>query len=355
MKIPRSLVAIGVLTGFLAVNVIAQPAKNTLSGQWMLELEQPGGALVGLLEINNKDDRIQGFVEGGPIDVSIQGQSIELKIDSRDAGARRFERILTGTLKKGAGGQWQMQGTYLSTAIGSEKMAPRAWRAEPYSENDASPAKNIAPKPVDLSGIWNPGTGIDMRKYSMDLTEKAQQWVAGYDPNMDQPPLRCLSPGLVQLFGYVYPLEIVHAKDRIFIINEGYGQVRQIYLDGREPPDYYPQSRLGFSVGHWEGSTLVVETTKVQANIRDFRGEPMSDNVRVVERYSLSEDGQQLSGVMKIYDPENYRQPAIRRVVRRRTADTVILPYECDPDSFFRQLYENDKLDEYWSRRDKRL
>lgn len=322
-------------------------------GQWMLHLQQPGGDLIGLLELKKDGTNIVGYVEGGPIGVAIDGMSIELTVDSRDVAARKFDRILKGKLQQSAAGKKQLAGTYISTAVGAEKMSPRNWTATVYVEQQGN--KKLAPKPVDFSGIWTPGPGVDMRKYHMDTTAKAEAWVSGYDTDMDQPPLRCLSPGLVQLFGYPYPLEFVHAKDRIFMVNEGYGQVRQIYMDGRSPPDYYPVSRLGFSVGHWEGSTLVVETTKIKANIRDFRGEPLSDNARVEEHYTLSDDGQQLYGVLKVFDPENYKQPPIRRTVRNRNTEIDILPYECDPDSFFRQLEQDGKMDEYWSRINKRL
>lgn len=348
--IKKFLKATVVLASCLTYKVFAQ-AGAMPTGEWMLALENSPAELKGLLVLENGDNGYAGYVEGGPIEVDIDGDNIELRIDSRDAGARQFFRILTGTIQRQSD-EITMSGTYISTAINARDTSPKSWHAEPYVPVDTS---GLAPAPVDFSGMWNGGSGVDMRKYSMDVKPHAAEWTAKYDPDMDQPPLRCLSPGVVQLFGYVYPVEIVHAKDRILIINEAYTQIRQIFLDGREAPDYYPLSRLGFSVGHWEGSTLVVNTTKIRSNIRDFKGEPLSDNVTTEERYSLSEDGQYLHSTMVVSDPDNFYRSPIRRVRRARTDDVVMLPYECDPDSFYKQLYLEDRMDDYLSRSDMKL
>ena len=111
----------------------------------------------------------------------------------------------------------------------------------------------------------------------------------------------------------------------------------------------------GYSNGYWDGSTLVIETQLLAANVRDFRGEPTSDDAQMVERYKLSEDGQTLSLVVELHDPTNYQRPAIRRRQWVRNPDTEIFPYECDPDSFFRQMYDENRLDMYMERWDRRF
>ena len=351
-KIRRFTAAASLLLTALACLEAAAQADSRLIGEWMLILENAPADLQGLLAIESSDTGIAAYVEGGPIEISVSGDAVEMRIDSRDAGARRFERVLTGEVETASGGEITLNGTFVSTAVGSENAPPRNWRATRYVPEDTS---MLSPAPVDLSGMWNGGSGVDMRKYSMDTKAQAEAWTESYDPGMDQPVLRCLSPGIVQLFGYVYPVEILHTDDRILIINEAYSQVRQIFLDGRTAPDYYPLSRLGFSVGHWEGDTLVVNTTRIRGNIRDFRGEPLSDSTTVEERYRLSDDGQFLYSTMVVNDPENYRRSPIRRIRRARANDTVMLPYECDPDSFFRQLYMEGKMEAYWSRSASRL
>ena len=72
-------------------------------------------------------------------------------------------------------------------------------------------------------------------------------------------------------------------------------------------------------------------------------------------RYTRSVDGSMLAAVMTLYDPENYERPVIRRRQWTRNPDAVILPYECDPDSFFRQLHEEGQMQEYVGRTYRRL
>jgi hypothetical protein len=319
-------------------------AAADFPGKWRLEIEPD---LVGLLELQDVGSSVIGFVEGGPISVDIDGDHIELVVDSRDRSMRRFDRVLAGRIVGDS-----LQGTFVIEASGDRERQEGSWRAVRWEESEDT--GDVAPEPVSLAGMWGGASGRDLRKYRMDTTEQAEAFVAGYNANLDQPPMRCMSPGVVALFGAPYLLEIVETEDRILFFSESFMQTRHIYLDGRTPPDYFPHSRLGFSVGHWEGSTLVIETTHIKANVRDYRGEPLSENARVMERYQLEDEGQTLAGIMTIHDPENYNQPPIRRTLRRRTAEWP-LPYECDPDSFFRQLYRENQFDEYISRGDRRL
>jgi hypothetical protein len=72
------------------------------------------------------------------------------------------------------------------------------------------------------------------------------------------------------------------------------------------------------------------------------------------ERYSLSEDGQTLRAVIELHDPVNYKKPPIRRRMWTRNPDTRIYPYECDPESFYRQMYDEERMDMYFERADRR-
>jgi hypothetical protein len=82
----------------------------------------------------------------------------------------------------------------------------------------------------------------------------------------------------------------------------------------------------------------------------DLAGQPLSENSRVVERISLSEDGQTLRSELTLYDPENYHRPITRHRTWAKTPETTILEYDCDPYPFFRGLALEGKLEEYWQR-----
>ena len=120
-------------------------------------------------------------------------------------------------------------------------------------------------------------------------------------------------------------------------------------------PEFYPPSGMGYSLARWEGQSLVIETTNMMPNVRDFRGEPISENAMMHEVYTLSEDGQRLDGVITLLDPENYERPPVRRRHWVRDPDLEIYPYECDPESFYRQMYNEGKLDMYFERSKRRM
>ena len=111
---------------------------------------------------------------------------------------------------------------------------------------------------------------------------------------------------------------------------------------------------MGYSLGHWEGSTLVVETKMLTAGYVDLAGQPLSENSRVVERMSLSDDGQVLRSELTLYDPENYETAHHAPPSWRREPDLMILEYDCDPYPFFRGLEIEGALEQYWERMRKR-
>ena len=74
----------------------------------------------------------------------------------------------------------------------------------------------LPPTPKDMSGIWTPAPGMDFRKYSMDLTDKAKSWHKDYLDHYDQPNVRCVSPGIVAMVAWgAYPFEILESEKSI--------------------------------------------------------------------------------------------------------------------------------------------
>ena len=331
---------------FILMAANGASADDTLEGTWWLELTGDFAPIFGELNLRETDDGWQGHVEGGPIGVSVDGSSVRFVIDTRDLQGFTFDRVLTGDFD----GE-RMSGTFEIDGSTYAEQPGGSWTAV---RKPADPPPR-PPEPVDLSGIWKPALGVDFRKYSMDLTPAAQAWFDGYLMHYDQPNIRCVSPGIVAMVAWgFYPMEILAAPDRLTFIYEVESEVRRVFLDDRQPPEFYPTSSMGWSNASWDGSDLVIETQLIEGNVRDFRGEPVSDGARMRERYSLSEDGQTLSGVITLLDPDNYNVPPVRRRQWQKSPDTVFYPYECDPDSFFRQMYNEDKLDMYFERSKRR-
>ncbi len=321
-------------------------AQSSPQGDWMLHLDGDGPPIIGMLTLQRSGEAWIGHVEGGPVSVTIDENAIEVIIDSRDLAGFVFNRHLTGTFS-----DHSMSGSFTIKGATEDPEPGGHWTA---SRKPAERPRQ-SPQPVDISGIWTPAPGVDFRKYSMDLTAKAQEWFNGYLMHYDQPNVRCVSPGIVAMVAWgAYPMEIIASENRLTYLYEVGSEVRRIYLDGKQPPDYYPPSPMGFSNGYWDGSDLIIETQLLEANVRDFRGEPVADGAHMHERYSVSDDGNTLSAVITLLDPDNYKVPPIRRRKWVRNPDTEIYPYECDPDSFYRQMYEQKKLDMYFERTQRR-
>jgi hypothetical protein len=327
---PRAALALAAL--LLAPAAFAQRAD--LAGDWFLTLNERRTVHTGILTIEATDGQTRAFVDGGPASFTLTGDTIDLTFDTRDGGGRELVYKLTGSAKGGA----------LEGVLTPPLDAPAGtWRAERRATPPPAP-----PKPVDFTGIWS-RTSSGTAKVSLDYTPQAQAAVDSYH-YLDDPALRCVSPGLVRVSGWPYPLEIVQNDTQVTILYESFHEVRRIYLDGRSFGEDLAHRALGYSRGHWEGSTLVVETDKLSPGHVDLAGQPLSANARVVERMSLSEDGRELRSELTLHDPENYRRPVIRHRAWRKTPETTILEYDCDPYPFFRGLELEGALELYWQR-----
>lgn len=327
----------------------ADPAD--FAGRWMLQIDAPGIALPysAQLDIETAEDGMRAFVENGPAPIRLTGNHIEIVIDSRDRQGFRFERILTGTLDgHEMSGAVRTEGILETAAEFGENGSP--WSAIRASEVSRDYRDDATLK--DFDGTWVGIRGADLRKYSMALTPAGQAWVNAYDARMDEPQKRCVSPGLVAAVTWIFPFELLvsDAHNRLTMLYEAFGLHRRVHMDQDEMPEFYPESSMGYSTGRLVNGELLIETTLLAASTRDFNGEPVGDETRIVERYFLTDDGDRLNLVMHMYDTKNYRRPPIRRRAWDRDSQALLFPFECDPDSFFRQLYGEGRMQEYIDR-----
>ena len=101
---------------------------------------------------------------------------------------------------------------------------------------------------------------------------------------------------------------------------------------------------MGYSVGRWEGETLVIETSRIAPNITTLPDLSAlgdhSDQLRVVERYTRSKDGKTLHLTARMEDPWSLREPLVLKKVWRWAPEQQIAPYEdCErPTEFKRRV-----------------
>jgi len=197
-----------------------------------------------------------------------------------------------------------------------------------------SQGTGASPEMPDLSGIWNrtpaeAGTGIYLdeangapflgfTKDTPPLTPEAMEKYRANrqgvsDPRArgrgDQDPLEfCFPPGPTRIFTEPRPFEIRQIPEIAYIISEIDHVVRRIQTDG-ERFEGYPPTAHGYSVGHYDGDTLVAETIEInEQSWLDSLGTPHSDALRVVERFHrVSPDTLEIE--FSFDDPKAFTRP----------------------------------------------
>jgi hypothetical protein len=143
----------------------------------------------------------------------------------------------------------------------------------------------------DLSGVWLVGDDpfADKAEGLPWAEALAKERQANYA--IDHPHNQCL-PGGPPIPGGAAPFvaKFVHKDDLLVILFEDYPGFRQVFLDGRNHPEYPNPSWVGHSIGRWDGDVLIVDT--IGFNDRGWMNSyPRSEELHIIERYSRPEFG----------------------------------------------------------------
>lgn len=233
--------------------------------------------------------------------------------------SKRSASRLFGTNILSADGQelvlWRVEPRWQPTAIGT---------ATPAMFGPAAPAEPAAPK--TLFQVW--GTvygdldGVPMFDGPLLLTEAAQA-VRASIPFDDTIALGCKPKGMWIIMGQPFPFDFVDRGNTILLRLEEYDSVRVIHMDGRAAPESQARTPLGYSVGRWEGETLVVDTTHLGDG-----WVPFGPSAHLVERFTPSDDGR-LYYSIRITDPAFITQPVEARRYWVARPGEEVLPFEC--------------------------
>ncbi len=239
--------------------------------------------------------------------------------------------------------------------------APVAAAAPAAVEESAAQDAAAAEHP-DLSGIWqavnaaswnledhNAEDGVPAGlsvvvggsiPYRDDALAQRQ---ANYENRLADDPVRqCFLPGVPRIMYMPFPFQIIQTPDYLVMTFEFAHTVRIIYTDGSPHPlpnDFW----MGDSRGHWEGDTLVIDTTHFNDQTWfDASGNFHSNQLHVVERLTPQGDNH-IMYEATIEDPEVFTEPwTIRMPLYRRLEENLqILDYDC-VDFFLDSLIEGD-------------
>ncbi len=231
--------------------------------------------------------------------------------------------------------------------------------------NLAAPAPRMADGKPDLTGVWHinnsPQTELTPSVVPGEQVRLAgQPGGPGYSGNIlrdvkggnietplatkvrtarladgtrPDPTLFCLPWGIPVNNLVVEVVKFVQAPKEIVAIYEVDNSYRQIYLDGRPLPQDPNPSWLGYSTGHWDGDTLVVETEGFNDRTwLDMSGHSHGEKLHLTERYHRVDYGH-MDVEMTFNDPEFYTKPFSIKFRHALAADSDILEAYCNENN----------------------
>jgi len=238
-----------------------------------------------------------------------------------------------------------------ATAAALAGLAYTSVQAQPPPLSALAPANLERPRraaPFDLTGMWQHNfTGPDSWRFvpqNFELTPEARRhYEAGRQASAEGKLYRddigqCWPAGMPLIMTRVWPIAMVQLPTVIYMISHFMNSVRMIYIDGREHshPDVVVPSFNGESIGHWEGDTLVVDTRYFPGHHHwmDQGGAsiPASEDLRIVERIRMIDDGGTLEIEYTMTDPKGWVGEWKTTKFFGRQNDVDITEVQCLPD-----------------------
>lgn len=191
----------------------------------------------------------------------------------------------------------------------------------------------------DWRGIWQPNVGritgdqpVLIGEYK-EFYESEMAKVAKGNYEIPETLDNCEPDGMPTMMTMPYSLEFLFTPGKIVVNQEALMMVRRIFVDGRPLPslDEVDPNYFGYSVGHWEGDTLVVETIGTKPGQRlGVAGITNSDQLKITERIYLDAQNKDLLHLDFTYeDPNVLAQPWHQNHTFRRDRTWDILEYVC--------------------------
>jgi hypothetical protein len=232
-------------------------------------------------------------------------------------------------------------------SIGAAQWAPYPMKNVPRTADGkvdlAAPARRTADGRPDLAGFWVP---TDTVKYLLNLAADLkpgeiplQPWAeAVYKERIenngkDHPGVHCWPSGIPEKNNIPDGVKVVQTPDLIMFLHESRTIYRQIFTDGRPLPRDPQPTWMGYSVGRWDGDTLVVDT--IGQNGRtwlDMRGLPATEALHVTERFSRPTIGR-IDIDVTIDDPRAYTKPWTVKLRWSLLPDTDLIESICEENN----------------------
>jgi hypothetical protein len=215
---------------------------------------------------------------------------------------------------------------------------PDVPRTKDGKPNLTAPVPRTPDGHPDLSGVWTtqPGYTGNIAKDLKPGEVSFQPWAEALynhrvsNEGKEDPQAYCVLSGVPRENVVPYPFKILNSKGEIIILYEALHSYRQIFMDGRPLPKDPNPAWMGYSVGHWDGDTLIIESKGfVDNNWLDNSGHPGTEALRLTEKLRRTDFGH-IDVQMVIDDPKAYTKPWTVRLTFTANPDTELIEYVCD-------------------------
>ena len=241
----------------------------------------------------------------------------------------------------------------VAALAGADRVADAQWPSYPWKNmprtadgkiDMQAPPRRMADGHVDLSGFWMPNDNVrhllnlasDMKPEDIPLTPWAREiYQQRIDTNgKDHPGVSCLPSGIPEKLNIPDGLKVVHTPDLLLFLYESRTIYRQVFTDGRPlPPKDVQPTWMGYSVGRWDGDTMVIDTIGSNGKTwLDMKGLPGTEELHVTERYTRPRIGLMDIDVT-INDPKAYTRPWNVKLQWALQPDTDLIESICEENS----------------------
>ncbi len=213
---------------------------------------------------------------------------------------------------------------------------PRLPNGEP---NMNAPTPRTADGKPSLEGIWEPN-GL---KYLLNIAADLKPGEVPFRPEAftiyqtrrenngeEDPDARCLPSGMPRKDAITSPYKILQSPGLVVFLYESRTTFRQIFTDRRTFPADMQPAWNGYSIGHWDGDTLVVETRGLNGKPwLDSDGHPLSDAMQLTEKFRRPDFGH-MEIEITMDDPKMYTKPWTVKENPHLLVDTELIEYSCN-------------------------
>jgi len=215
-----------------------------------------------------------------------------------------------------ADGQPDVQGVWAAVNAGSTSLTNPISGGEDFDrrvtgENIRRPSRIIDPPDGLLP--YQPWAAAKQKQQESDYEHPTK-------PEHIDTQHRCLLSGIPRLYTIVPSYRIIQTPRSVIFVWDEYHAYRVVPLDGR--PHVAPDVKLwmGDARGHWEGNTLIVDTTNMRGARLTYIGDFYSQNAHVVERMTFV-DADTMTYEATVDDPTVFTRPWTMRIGQKRRPD----------------------------------